>query len=97
MKLQANRPDRAAQFNTYELDGDGDEPLVHCRYPAGQARAMVARKVRIWRQAVREGRAISVTRNRGRDDLPAMFVIDWDGRCEVARVTSFDPTLRSES
>ena len=50
------------------------------------ARRWVAQRVRSWRAAVRDGRALSVERHHGRDDMPAHFVVDWDGRTESVQL-----------
>ena len=50
------------------------------------ARRWVARQVRSWRAAVRDGLALSVERHHGRDDMPAHFVVDWDGRTESVQL-----------
>ena len=92
--MNADRPDRDARFNTFEFDSidSDDAPVVLMHYPYGSARArqMVARKVRTWRRAAREGRACRVERHRPRHDLPPVFIVDWDGRVESVRVTTFE-------
>lgn len=58
-----------------------------------RARQAIARQVREWRQAVRDGRAVRVERHRARGDLPARFVVDWDGRTEEVQLAM--PHLRA--
>lgn len=85
------RADRDERFNAVELllDAEPELPIVHPKFGNARARRAIARKVREWRAAVREGRALRVERHRGRDDLPAAFLVDWDGRIESVRLTTW--------